>query len=39
VAISGKQNSKIKVQNEEDFYILICHFDFLCLIFDIVHPS
>jgi hypothetical protein len=23
-------------QNEEGFYSLICHFDFLCLIFDIV---
>jgi len=26
--------SKIKGQNEEGFYILICHFDFLSLIFD-----
>jgi hypothetical protein len=34
VAISGKQNSKIKGQSEEGFYILICHFDFLCLIFN-----
>jgi len=33
-AISGKQNSKIKGQSEEGFYILICHFDFLCLIFN-----
>jgi len=23
-------------QDEEGFYILICHFDFLCLVFDIV---
>jgi len=36
VAISEKQKSKIKDQNEEGFYILICHFDFLSLIFDIV---
>ena len=34
VAILGKQNSKIKGQREEGFYILICHFDFLCLIFN-----
>jgi hypothetical protein len=31
-----KQNSKVKDQDEEGFYLLICHFDFLCLIFDIV---
>jgi len=31
-----KQNSKIKGQNEEGFYILICHFDFLYLIFAFV---
>ncbi len=49
MAISGKQNSKIKGQSEEGknkskvkgqndggFYILICHFDLLCLIFNIV---
>ena len=23
-------------QDEEGFYILICHFDFLCLVFNIV---
>jgi len=32
----GKSKSKVKDQNEEGFYILICHFDFLCLIFNIV---
>ena len=31
------KKSKIKGQNEEGFYILICHFDLLCLIFDIVY--
>jgi len=35
-AIPGKQKSKVKDQNEEGFYILVCHFDFLCLIFNIV---
>ena len=32
----SKNKSKVKEQNEEGFYSLICHFDFLCLIFDIV---
>jgi len=36
VAIPGKQKSKVKDQNEEGFYILVCHFDFLCLTFNIV---
>jgi len=34
-----KNERKIKIkqpQDEEGFYLLICHFDFLCLIFDIV---
>jgi hypothetical protein len=30
------KKAKLKNQNEEGFYILICHFDFLSLIFDIV---
>jgi hypothetical protein len=36
VAIPAKQKSEIKDQNEEGFYILIYHFDFLCLSFDIL---
>jgi len=35
----GKNKSEVKDQNEEGFYILVCHFDFLCLIFDIVWAS
>ena len=38
VAILGKQNSKVKDQNKEGFYILNCSVsqrtDFLCLIFN-----
>jgi len=30
------ENSKVEDQSEEAFYILICHFDFLCLIFELV---
>jgi hypothetical protein len=35
-AWQSRGKSKLKNQNEEGFYILICHFDFLCLIFNIV---
>jgi len=33
-----KNERKIKIkqpQDEEGFYVLICHFDFLCLLFGI----
>jgi len=36
MAIPAKQKSEIKEQNEEGFYILIYHFDFLYLSIDIV---
>ena len=34
MAISGKAKLKNQRAKKEGFYILICHFDFLSLIFD-----
>jgi len=36
VVASRRRGNPLKSQDEEGFYILICHFDFLCLIFDIL---